>query len=333
MYAVKNSSRALLVALVPLAAVHAVLLAMALLATQTTPQVGLPTQEVSLPGPDRILTFYIGRLALDGALLFTGHLVLRQYAIYSRIAYALMGGAVTAFSYAIAIRAGLLLLPPSIGTEITSGLLPAVAGAIAGFLYGQFAGVARAASPSQPSKGDSGVSRTFDGPVRIRTSVAAVAIAATMPAALTSVLSFGLVSLFLPDHLIVGAGPVFAVALPAQLFLTTLVATIVPSAIFVLSTHHVARALHRSRGLEYTVIGSLMAGACAFVIAPFMPITSVIYLMTPALVYGAIMGALYRRFAGIEPVPVPEAVLAEDESALVGADHPSRQQHNVLFTG
>jgi hypothetical protein len=56
MYAVKNSSRALLVALVPLAAVHAVLLAMALLATQTTPA------QLNLPAPDRILTLYVVRL-------------------------------------------------------------------------------------------------------------------------------------------------------------------------------------------------------------------------------------------------------------------------------
>jgi hypothetical protein len=44
------------------------------------------------------------------------------------------------------------------------------------------------------------------------------------------------------------------------------------------------------------------------------------------------MGALYRRFAGIEPVPLPEAVLATDVNALVGVDHPSRQQHGVVFT-
>src|SRR6266566_4382241 len=137
MFEVKNSSRALLVALVPLAAVHAILLAMALLVTQTTPP------EASLPAPDKILTFYVARLALDGALLFAGHLVLRQCAIFSRIAYALMGGAVASLSYATAMRNGLLLFPPSDGTEITSGLLPAVAGMIAGFLYGQFAGLAR----------------------------------------------------------------------------------------------------------------------------------------------------------------------------------------------
>lgn len=334
MYAVNNSSRALLVALVPLAALHAVLLAMALLATQATPQdAGLPLQEISQPAPDRILILYVVRLAQDAALLFAGHLLLRRSAIYSRMAYALMGGVAAALGYMIAIREGLLLFPPGSGTEITSGLLPTVAGAIAGFLYGQFAFISRVESPSQPSQGDSRVSKTFEGPLRVRTSVAAVAIAATMPAALTAVLSLGLVSLFLPAPLIAGNPSVFTMAIPAQLFLTLLVATIVPSAIFILATHHVARAINRTRGLEYAAIGSATAAACAVVVAPFMPITSVVYLIMPALVYGAIMGALYRRFAGIEPLPLPEVVLVSDERSLVGVDHPSRRQHDVIITG
>ena len=44
------------------------------------------------------------------------------------------------------------------------------------------------------------------------------------------------------------------------------------------------------------------------------------------------MGVLYRRFAGIEPVPLPEAVIAADPNALVGADHPSRRQHGVILS-
>jgi hypothetical protein len=43
------------------------------------------------------------------------------------------------------------------------------------------------------------------------------------------------------------------------------------------------------------------------------------------------MGALYRRFAGLEPLPLPEAVLANDSNALVGADHPARRQHSVIL--
>ena len=134
MYVVRNSSRALFAALIPLAVVHAVLLAMALLTTKTEPALAI------LPPPDKLLFLYAGRLGLDGVLLFAGHSVLRQFNICSRVAYALIGGVVAATSYALAMRNGLLLFPPPSGSEITAGLLPAAAGMLAGFLYGQFAG-------------------------------------------------------------------------------------------------------------------------------------------------------------------------------------------------
>ena len=43
-------------------------------------------------------------------------------------------------------------------------------------------------------------------------------IAATVPATLTTVLSFLLLSLFLRHQLVAGLGPVFAAAIPAQIF-------------------------------------------------------------------------------------------------------------------
>jgi hypothetical protein len=52
-----------------------------------------------------------------------------------------------------------------------------------------------------------------------------------------------------------------------------------------------------------------------------------------AAIVGALMGAVYRRFAGIEPLPLPEAVLAEDPRTLVPADHPSRRTHTVIMNG
>jgi hypothetical protein len=158
-----------------------------------------------------------------------------------------------------------------------------------------------------------------------------VVIAAIIPAALTTVLSFTVLSLLLPGFLFAGPGPVFAAAIPAQMFLTVLFATILPFAIFVLAIHHVARVLRWNGGIEYAVLGSLMAGICVFLIAPLVPVTSIFLLLTPGIVYGAMMGALYRRFAGIEPVPLPEAVIAPDEAALVSADHPSRRQHSVIL--
>ena len=128
--------------------------------------------------------------------------------------------------------------------------------------------------------------------------------------------------MFLPPQLMpAGAASIFFAALPAQIFLTTLTVTIVPSAILIVCTHHIARALHRSRGFEYAALGGLVAALCSLVIAPFAAFSSVTFVLVPAIAYGAIMGALYRRFAGIEPVP-----------PLVPVDHSSRQGHGVVFT-
>jgi len=328
MYVVRNSSRALFAALIPLAAIHAVLFVMALLGARVEPQL------MSMPAPDKLLFAYGGRLLLDGALLFAGHSVLRHFRICSRTAYTLIGGAMAATGYLLALRNGLLLSPPPEGSEYAAGLLPGAAGMLAGFLYGQFAGLESVAASTQPAAASVPASETatapprvFDGPVRVRTSAAAIAIAATVPAAITSVLVFMVIALFGSA----GPGWLITAALPAQIFLMVLIATIVPSAILVLVMHHIARAIGRSRGGEYAIIGSALPAACMLLLAPLMTGT-VMVLLPAAIVNGAIMGALYRRFAGLEPVPLPEMVIATDAQALVGADHPSRRQHGVLLS-
>lgn len=322
MYVVNNSVRALLVALIPLAMAHAVLTALALLGSQAS-------QPNDLPTPDKVLMLYVARLAADGALLFAGHSMLRQRAISSRPAYTLMGGAMAAAGYAIAIRNN--LLSPEVGILLTSGLLPIIAGMIAGFLYGQFAGLAPARRFPPLSDEGLATSLAFDGPIRVRTSVAAIVIAAMMPSVLTTILSISLASL-LPgfvSYMSSGSNPVIAAALPAQLFLTFLVASIVPSAIFVLCLHQIARALRCHRALAYAAMGGLIAAFCAYLLSPMVPLAPASRLMIVAAAYGSIMGALYRRFAGLEPVP--EAVIATDPQALVGADHPARRQHRVIL--
>ena len=330
MYVVKNSLRALLVALIPLGLVHAVLVAMALLGAKAT--------EVEVPAPDQALIFYVTCLVIDGGLLFAGHWLMRQQAISSRIAYALMGGVMAAIGYAIAMRNSVQLSTPEGGTVLSIGLLPTIAGMLSGFLYGQFAGLALAPGVSLQSREGVSTRRGFDGPVRVRTSFAGIAIAATMPAVLTTVFSVMAVTL-LPSYfkyLTGGPGPVLApviaAAIPAQLCLAILVATIVPSAIFVLCLHHIARALQRDRAFEYAVVGGAMALVCGFVLSPLAPLAALSHLLMPAMACGAIMGALYRRFAGLEPLPLPEAVIASDPEALVGSDHPVRRQRSVILS-
>jgi len=119
MYLVKNSPRALFAALIPLAIVEAVLLVFAVAGGQVTDPVGVPA-------PDQILVFYASRMAMNAALLFAGHMLLRQWTVSSRLAYGLMGGVMAAVSYGIAIRNHIQLAAPGDGTVVTIGLTPPI---------------------------------------------------------------------------------------------------------------------------------------------------------------------------------------------------------------
>lgn len=324
MYLVKNSPRALFAALIPLAIVEAVLLVFALAGGQVTDPVGVPA-------PDQILMMYAGRMAMNAALLFAGHTVLRQWTVSSRLAYGLMGGVMAAVSYAIAIRNHIQLAAPGDGTVMTIGLLPTIAGMIGGFLYGQFAGlspVARAAG--QASVADGRPQLVFNGPVRVRTSFAGIVIAALLPSVLATLLPYTLVPMLMHGFADKSTAHILASVIPAQTFMVMMVISVVPSSIFMLSVHHLARAMSRCNAWEYAAIGGVASFACALLLALAVPLLAV--LVVPAAFCGAVMGAIYRRFAGLEPVPLPEAVIATDPNALVDADHPSRHQHGVILS-
>jgi hypothetical protein len=327
MYRVKNSPRALFAALIPLAIVEAVLMAFAIAGGQVTNPEGVPA-------PDQILMLYAGRMAINAAFLFAGHIVLRQWTISSRLAYGLMGGVMAAASYGIAIRNHIQLAAPGDGTVVTIGLLPTIAGMIGGFLYGQFAGlspVARAAGMSPAANApETPPPLVFDGPVRVRTSVAGIAIAAVIPTVLATLLPYTLLPLLMNGFADKSTAHIFAAVIPAQAFMVMLVISVIPATIFMLCVHHVARAMSRRSAWEYAAIGGVAAFACALLLALVVPLFAV--LVVPAAFCGSVMGALYRRFAGIEPVPLPEAVIATDPNALVGADHPSRHQHGVILS-
>ncbi|WP_431202948.1 hypothetical protein ACQ86E_29395 [Bradyrhizobium betae] len=326
MHIVKNSPRALFAALIPLAIIEAVLMVFAIAGGQVIDPVGVPA-------PDQIVSLYAGRMAINAALLFAGHITLRQWTISSRLAYGLMGGVMAAVSYGIAIRNHIQLATPGDGTVVTIGLLPTIAGMIGGFLYGQFAGltpVARACGAAAADAAGAAPPIVFDGPVRVRTSVAGVAIAALMPTVLATLVPYTLVPFLTNGFADKSTAQIFAAVIPAQTFMVMMVVSVVPSCIFMLCVHQIARAMSRRSAWEYAAIGGVAAFACTLLLVLVVPIFAA--LLVPSAICGAIMGALYRRFAGLEPVPLPEAVIATDPNALVGADHPSRRQHGVILS-
>ena len=353
MFIVKTSARAFLLALLPLVLVHGVLFAMALASSQTEPPM------IAVPSPDRALGMLALRVAVDGAGLILGHFVARSLGFGSRAAYALIGGMASVAGYAIALQHGLALLPPGDGTTVTAGILPMLAGMTAGFLYGQFAGREPiAAGIAQPATSDvaapvqdapapvvtpSKPSAVFDGPVQVRSSVAAMALASLVPAMLATVFFFG-VSYTLFSGIQESPEPmrfnwsrqILAIAMPAQMFLTTTLITALPGVLFVALAHGMARALRWTRGMQYAGAGALMGLAIGVSLIPFggmpaYPFTGVGFL--PLTILGAIMMAVYRRFAGLEPRSLPEPVLARELEALVPEDHPARHQHAVVLNG
>jgi len=334
---IRNSPRAFFIAILPLAVLQA-----ALFASRLAGDMGAG---ISVPSPDSALGLFVARFAIDAAALAVGHLVLRYCGIATRAAYGLMGGAAIALAYAFAFRHAFQLTDPLPGTIVTSAIVPVIVGMISGFLYAQFAGreFAHGAPlvPALPSDAPLPAEATsapahppltaYDGPVLVRTSIAATVIAAAVPAIIVTVLTLmvvmpGVASIFGADRSTAAA----QLALPAQIFFITVFVMFVPSVVVVGATHMLARSFRLTSGPHYALIGAAVNCIAAVLL---IAMVHAAFLFPAAAIIGAVMGAVYRRFAGLEPLPLPEAVLATDPRALVAADHPARRTRAVIMNG
>ena len=330
---VRNSTRAFIAAVVLLIGFHGVMSVL-----------GLGTflaRNIEPPSPDRAFQIFALRVGIDAALLFAGHWLLRSFGLATRLAYGLMGGAVAAVGYAFALSQDLNLLPPLEGTRLTAAVLPVLVGMIAATMYAQFAGRetvrARNGSASNPNPAPAPASPAhFDGPVQVRTSMVATAISSVVPAAMVALVTIPFVTFFFTkwDN-VASQNPAWAnqisqMAMPAYFFMLTLFATAIPAAIVVGITHAAARVVRRTGGLDYAIIGAVVGGVLiSAALLMFFPPS----LFPIAIVAGALMGAIYRRFAGLEPLALPEAVLAIDRATLVGEHDPARRTRAVIMNG
>jgi hypothetical protein len=328
---IRNSARAFVAALIVLITFHGIMAVLGL--------GSFLARNVEPPSPDQAFQILAVRVGIDAALLFAGHWLLRSFGLATRLAYGLMGGAAGAVGYAFALSQHLNILPALDGSRLTASILPMLVGMIAATLYAQFAGCEMLAAPG----GSAGTSPSapaatplyFDGPVQVRTSMTATAIASMVPAAIAALVVIPFVTYFFTQwdtansHNPAWANQITGMTVPAYFFMLTLFATAIPAAIVVAVTHMAARITRRTSGSDYAIIGA-MAGIVAF--------TALLYYI-PAIflgvgmVEGAVMGAIYRRFAGLEPLALPDAVLATDRATLVGEDDPARRTRAVIMNG
>jgi hypothetical protein len=315
---IRNSVRAALIALGPLAIFHAAMSANRIAGNVSS---GAPA-----PLADIALGVVALRVMIDAILLGAGHLSLRYFGIGSRGAYGTMGAVAAALGYVVAWAAEVWTSSPVTGAFVTAAILPAMVGMIAGFLYAQLAG--RDAEAVPVADGDAPVPpATYDGPVQVLSSFAAGTIATLVPALIVTALAVPLLMIVFFES------PSFHamfLAAPAQMFVTALLVTIAPSALVVGATHATARSFRRTRGIDYAAIAAVLNCVPACML---LAMVGAALLFPLAAITGAVMGATYRRFAGIEPLPLPEDVLATDPRALVPEDHPSRRTHAVVMNG
>jgi hypothetical protein len=333
MAVIRSSTRAFMAVVVFLALFHGVILVLGLatfLADQMEP-----------PSPDRAFQIFTLRVGTDAALMVAGHWLMRSLRYSTRAAYGLMGGAAAALGYGIALSNNLLIMPPLDGTRLTASVLPILVGMVAGVMYVKLAGremraVPAGETPDAATEAPATPAVTFDGPVQVRTSLTAVAIAAAVPAAIVAVVTIPFVTSifghFSADgsHSFNWSKQVNEMAFPAYFFMLTLMTTSFPSAIVIAITHAIARSTRRTRGIDYSGIGAAVAGAGAVLASPFISLWLTIPITAVA---GVMMGLVYRWFAGIEPLSLPEVVLATDRATLVGADDPSRRTRTVIMNG
>jgi hypothetical protein len=328
---IRNSARGFVAALIVLITFHGIMAVLGLgsfLARNMEP-----------PSPDKAFQILAVRVGIDAALLFAGHWLLRSFGLATRLAYGLMGGAVGAVGYAFALSRDLNILPALDGSRLTASILPMLVGMIAGTMYAQFAGREMLAAPGGSAGAPQSIPAAtpiyFDGPVQVRTSMTATAITSMVPAAMAALVVIPFVTYFFTQwdagnfQNPAWANQITRMTVPAYFFMLILFATAIPAAIVVTVTHMAARVTRRTSGSDYAAIGAI-AGVVAF--AALLYYIPVIFLPV-GMVEGAIMGAIYRRFAGLEPLALPEAVLATDRATLVGENDRARRTRTVIMNG
>lgn len=292
---------------------------------------------------------------LAGGLVFTvalfiGHLVLRRLRVSGRWAYAFLGAVALGGAYASQMPPSNLAVIASKGLLFYFFTFPVLTGAVFGYIYAWRAGWeherehpdvlsqtleagAGAAAAPEPALVQTPEARYFSGPLRVRTSFVLMFLSAVLSTLMAmgarAALNIGYDTSQL-ENLNIGqmAERAAAMSLGAglEMFFLVFIGT-VPIFLCVMGGHFIARGLKATSAWAYFGIGLLMPFAFALISLGFA-IAFTLMMLLPA----AIGMVLYRQFAGLEPTPVREDILAEDERDLVGAEHARRRFGRVLKT-
>lgn len=271
-----------------------------------------------------------------------GHALLRKYGIRSRSAYAGLGAVAAIAPFLLAMGRGPLSQALEKGSLSALLVCPLVVGALSGFLYHRRAGydragddpdrLATATGQAADASGLGGTVRTdhaeyFDGPLVVRSSLGANALAALLASAafiLASTLSAWVdpyespLTQFMARN---GAG---------KTVVQGILGTAIPIMVLLALTHGFLRARGKSSYRDYATAG--VVGPVIFSIligmtgVSWLAFLYLLQFLAPSLI--AMLA--YRRLAGLEPAPLPDDIEVSDRRTLVGADHVRRRMVRVI---
>ncbi len=307
---------------------------------------------LDLPDPlrtyDRLLIWLAAGATMYVGLFAMGHFALRGRNVGERWVYAVWGGISLVSMYLCFKGPARLEVVFGSGQGVIGLIIPFAIGAAFGFLYAWRAGWdvdeaedldglrARMAGVTSEEEAnmdafDQGGLDYFAGPIRVRSSIPLMLLAAVLGGIL-----FGLargafviaweVSL-LPDpgarQALAHAGTMANYAGMEMVFMSIIGA--IPTLVCMLAGHYILRGLKRSETWAYLGAGFVTPLVLGLL---WPPLYLTVALMLP--IPCALAMVIYRSFAGLEPVPVKEDVIARRGRDLVGADHPRRRFARVI---
>ena len=303
----------------------------------------------TLPGArlhmDRLLLSCLTGGIVFGLLFCLGHLAARRAKLGWRPLYSLIGSVSLVLAYASQMRPVDLRAIADQGLIVYFFVLPALVGAAAGFIYAFKAGwevgdddpkaLADAVdgAPSGPSVSEMKVRDTeyFDGPLRTRTSFLLMILSAALATALVTGARALFVFAFEASHL-ADQSNVSVLEHTARLSLFSglemamlILVGIIPISLSILAGHYIARAFKTHAHWAYFLIGLGAPLLIALLSFGFLLVFGLMICLPTAIGM-----ALYRSFAGLEPVPVREDILVSDPRALVPEGHARRRFGRVI---
>lgn len=293
---------------------------------------------------DKLVIWLVLGAAGYTILFAAAHFAMRRLKSGGRGSYAFAG------SVSLAIIFILLDLTASIeafqqGYGLMRVIAPAIFGAIFGFLYAYRAGwdqpddikgladrvTSASADSSSPALVETDVTTYFNGPVRVRTSVPIMFLAAlfgSVLAGIASVLSkAGWEALAFPER---AMGPVLqqgANAIAAYSLEATMlgIITILPMTVMICACHYALRGLGKTNPAWFFV-----AGLAAPILFTVFTLGMFLIIGLSLIIPTGIAMVIYRHMAGLEPRPVREDIIVNNQTNLVGADHPRRRFGRVI---